>query len=577
MKKTFILLILMALPGITPPLPDEEDSTWTVLRATTGEDKLEILHGLQQQFLYEAKDWYYNNLLMDEAIAQGNIVYQSIAWANRVAYHYRFPESDSVFYYAAIAEDFAKKYKQNRELFMVKQVLIQRYFDQGNYSMGLKKAMEMNEEATAQHCPQAQITALISLAKAYQTFGCYDESILYLEKALAIDNSMVNAPYMKLECYLFLAVIFHEIGDYRMLDITADKLEIEIERLKETQAKFNLTDFEVAADLFEIEVCIFEGRLSSAERRMKHIEERLESQHMPLMEYHLNEMKLYYHAALNDLTAAKPYFNRCMTYATDNNLETEIRRLLRYRAALLNEKELYQEAATAYSKLLNRSDSINQSRFLAEINQLRMDYELDKREDEILTQKRQLELRLHFNLILGVLASLLFITSLIIWRYLLLIRKKNRLLFHQLKESTENRIKLQEFQKSMRENFGISGENCPKSTNPLYDKVDAFMQKKKPYLNSEYGRQNLVTDMNTNEVYLANALRKACNLTLHEYLNQWRLEHAKKLLLTNRGLTVEAVALSSGFTSERTFYRLFKESYGMSPTAFRHYSESTPA
>ncbi len=49
-----------------------------------------------------------------------------------------------------------------------------------------------------------------------------------------------------------------------------------------------------------------------------------------------------------------------------------------------------------------------------------------------------------------------------------------------------------------------------------------------------------------------------------------RLEHARELLsLPNTELTIEAIAIDSGFGSRNTFYRLFREKYGLTPVEFR--------
>jgi len=49
------------------------------------------------------------------------------------------------------------------------------------------------------------------------------------------------------------------------------------------------------------------------------------------------------------------------------------------------------------------------------------------------------------------------------------------------------------------------------------------------------------------------------------FLRELRLNHSKNLLL-NPGLTVEDVALNSGFVSVKTFHRAFKEYFGVPPS-----------
>ena len=48
-----------------------------------------------------------------------------------------------------------------------------------------------------------------------------------------------------------------------------------------------------------------------------------------------------------------------------------------------------------------------------------------------------------------------------------------------------------------------------------------------------------------------------------------RLAYAEGLMRTRPDLPIKAVALESGFSSLRTFYRLFMARYGMTPTTYR--------
>jgi transcriptional regulator GlxA family with amidase domain len=44
------------------------------------------------------------------------------------------------------------------------------------------------------------------------------------------------------------------------------------------------------------------------------------------------------------------------------------------------------------------------------------------------------------------------------------------------------------------------------------------------------------------------------------------------LATPNCDLTIEAVAIDSGFGSRNTFYRLFRERFGLTPVEFRNFA-----
>lgn len=68
--------------------------------------------------------------------------------------------------------------------------------------------------------------------------------------------------------------------------------------------------------------------------------------------------------------------------------------------------------------------------------------------------------------------------------------------------------------------------------------------------------------------YAMNLFRKNTGMTLHAYLEQHRLFHARRRLVTAND-TILNVALDSGFGSASRFYEIFNQSVGCSPGEYR--------
>ncbi len=115
-------------------------------------------------------------------------------------------------------------------------------------------------------------------------------------------------------------------------------------------------------------------------------------------------------------------------------------------------------------------------------------------------------------------------------------------------------------------------------------------ENKSPAFESDYLNrigQNAESCMETHKSYLQpdcnlNLLSKICNIPTHhlsyyfryikkqsfnDYRNQWRIEHAKKMIAIGKGseLSLEGIGKSSGFSSRSTFYNAFKKFEGISP------------
>jgi len=80
--------------------------------------------------------------------------------------------------------------------------------------------------------------------------------------------------------------------------------------------------------------------------------------------------------------------------------------------------------------------------------------------------------------------------------------------------------------------------------------------------------KSLAERFNCSSGYLSAQFKKENGVTLTDYLNGKRLEHAKRLL-TKTQLTISEVAQKVGFDDINYFSRLFKRSYDMTPREYR--------
>jgi AraC-like DNA-binding protein len=72
-----------------------------------------------------------------------------------------------------------------------------------------------------------------------------------------------------------------------------------------------------------------------------------------------------------------------------------------------------------------------------------------------------------------------------------------------------------------------------------------------------------------NEKYLSHALHSLTGIHFCRLLNHYRINRAKELLITEKGLSIGEISSACGFLAQNTFNREFKESAGMSPSEYR--------
>ena len=100
------------------------------------------------------------------------------------------------------------------------------------------------------------------------------------------------------------------------------------------------------------------------------------------------------------------------------------------------------------------------------------------------------------------------------------------------------------------------------------------MEKEKLYTDPTLNRDDLAQRLGTNRTYLMEAVRTySGNMTVREYIYDFRLKHAAELLSSPSALSIDQICYDSGFASRSVFYRLFRQSYGLSPNEYRKLAE----
>lgn len=100
------------------------------------------------------------------------------------------------------------------------------------------------------------------------------------------------------------------------------------------------------------------------------------------------------------------------------------------------------------------------------------------------------------------------------------------------------------------------------------ERIYLLFEKEHVYLNPRLRLSELATLLGTNRTYLSQYFNQNCESTFYDFVNDYRIHHAK-LLLHSTDDTLETIAMNSGFNSLSTFRRAFVQREGMSPIEFR--------
>jgi AraC-like DNA-binding protein len=114
-----------------------------------------------------------------------------------------------------------------------------------------------------------------------------------------------------------------------------------------------------------------------------------------------------------------------------------------------------------------------------------------------------------------------------------------------------------------------SGLQADTSENKLQELLK-YMKESKPYLRNELTLQELAEELNVPRHHLSQIINDRLNQNFYTFINEFRVNEAKSLLLDPRFHhdSILAIALESGFNSKATFNAVFKKQSGMTPTEF---------
>lgn len=117
-----------------------------------------------------------------------------------------------------------------------------------------------------------------------------------------------------------------------------------------------------------------------------------------------------------------------------------------------------------------------------------------------------------------------------------------------------------------------AADNTPAAPGPVQNNMEQLMarlrelmERERPYLNSELKIGEVAATLGTNTRYVSDSIKTCEGISFAQFVNAYRIAHAKQLLSNNPDKKVAEICVSSGFATETSFFRTFKSFTGMTP------------
>ena len=206
-------------------------------------------------------------------------------------------------------------------------------------------------------------------------------------------------------------------------------------------------------------------------------------------------------------------------------------------------------------------------------------YDVQGKERQIVEQRAGKRLFTAISIAVAIIALLAGILAVYFFRQQRVIRKKNRILVEQMTEAVEYKRMMEEGRSKSRVSDEVIVEKTPDeivdfdalTTDELSQHIRSVIIRERLYLNAQFDRQAAIDYFHLSKERIGAAFSQGSEFpTIADFINHCRLEYAKELLAVSPEMTVDDIASASGFGTRRTFSRLFKERYSITPTEYRN-------
>ena len=99
----------------------------------------------------------------------------------------------------------------------------------------------------------------------------------------------------------------------------------------------------------------------------------------------------------------------------------------------------------------------------------------------------------------------------------------------------------------------------------LMQRINQVMEEQKLYRNADLKLQDVATALGTNRRFISDCINSQMGCSFSQYVNSYRINHAKRVLRQNPDKKIMDVYIESGFSNESSFFRTFKAITGMTP------------
>lgn len=109
---------------------------------------------------------------------------------------------------------------------------------------------------------------------------------------------------------------------------------------------------------------------------------------------------------------------------------------------------------------------------------------------------------------------------------------------------------------------------APEVTQQLLQ-LEKLMKQDKVFKDSSIKLGSISSELGITSNRLSQLLNDNLEKSFSQYINEYRVEEAKQLLIYENKYTIEGIGFEAGFSSKSSFFSIFKKHTNLTPSAFK--------
>lgn len=397
MKQIFTLLIALCwlLPSAHADVRRAEvkDSLLRIYLASPADTtrlrtlyQIALLDQLSPTFIY------YENKLLEEAIAQKNVHYQSAAIYAHIIYYYNLLDQKRAEQWLRRLEQLSEEHNYYRHYFRGKKMMIECYIISQKIELALKQAQDMYDKAQSLGNHEGMREACLCLMTGYFNTLRYKEGITYLNKAFELtspDSSLATQIDLLTKAVLAYSYLHDNDNMFRYLE----ELNNAKNRLQEESTTVLTNGYTNLYLLIDLQYALYYTRLQRPAEAWEYLQQS--ERHLStssFLPYRLIRLAAYaeYYQLTKEYDKALVYLEDAIELVTPISLDDAMIYGLQ-KADILVKMGFPDDALPIYKQITKAKDSLYTVFSTSQIEQIQSLYNMD----QLLFQKEQRQATFH--------------------------------------------------------------------------------------------------------------------------------------------------------------------------------------